>query len=90
MMNSTVTQDKLEIKKSADGKTFSLSRHIEETLTRADIKKRMTDIENEKARLCNEREKAMLFIEQSNSGIIECDNKLKALQNALDSGYGTM
>lgn len=89
-VNSTVTSDKLVIQKSEDGKAFTLSRHIEEVLTKSDIKKRMSDIENEKKRLDNERAKAFEFIKQANDGIAECDAKLNALQNALDNGYGEM
>ena len=81
----TVTSDKLVIKKEGNG--FVLTRNIEETLTRADIKKRIDELEGEKKRLNNERDKAMTFIQQTVEGLAECDKKIEALNKAMDEGF---
>jgi len=88
MPSDTVTCDKLIIER--ENNEYVLSRHLEERLTKADIKKRMTDIENEKNRLSNERDKAFQFLSQAADGIAECDRKIQALKDALETGHGEM
>ena len=84
----TVTSDKLTIKKEGNG--FVLSRHIEESLTRAELKNRITEFENEKKRLNNEREKAMTAIQQINIAMAEAEQKIEALNKALTEGFVEM
>ena len=84
----TVTKDKLTIKKEGNG--FVLSRHIEENLSRAELKKRITDFENEKKRLNNEKEKALNALQQIHDAMEETEQKIEALNKALNEGFVEM
>lgn len=85
---SMITSDTLLI--SRDGESFKMVRHIEETLSEKELNKRKIEIELEKKKLESEKDKALAFFTQCSNGIVECNKKLKALDDALEKGQGKM